>query len=65
MPPKVRELVRRLERAGFVERGGKRSHRKFVHPNVQKSVVVSGNLDDDALRYQEKAVRRAIEETEK
>lgn len=27
MPPKVRELIAELERAGFVNRGGKGSHR--------------------------------------
>ncbi|MGQ0752656.1 MAG: type II toxin-antitoxin system HicA family toxin [Betaproteobacteria bacterium] len=32
MPPKVRELISELERAGFTNRGGKGSHRNFVHP---------------------------------
>jgi predicted RNA binding protein YcfA (HicA-like mRNA interferase family) len=54
-----------LERAGFVKRGGKGSHRKFVHPEVQKPVVISGKPGDDALDYQINAVRRAIEESEK
>ncbi len=27
MPPKVRELIEKLERAGFQNRGGKGSHR--------------------------------------
>jgi hypothetical protein len=31
MPPKLRELIAELERAGFVNRGGKGSHRSFVH----------------------------------
>lgn len=65
MPPKVRELIRDLERAGFVKRGGKGSHRKFVHPEVHKPVVISGKPGDDALDYQINAVRRAIEESEK
>lgn len=63
MPPKVRELIRDLERAGFVNRGGKGSHRKFVHPKVQKPVVLSGNSGADALDYQQKGVRKAIEES--
>ena len=63
MPPKVRGLIRDLEKAGFVNRGGKGSHRKFVHPRVQKPVVISGKLGDDALDYQQKAVKRAIEES--
>ena len=63
MPPKVRELIAELEKAGFVNRGGRGSHRKFVHSRVQKPVVISGNSGDDALHYQQKAVKRAIEES--
>ncbi|MEK7686090.1 MAG: type II toxin-antitoxin system HicA family toxin [Verrucomicrobiota bacterium] len=62
MPRKVRELIRDLERAGFADRGGKGSHRNFVHPKVAKPVGISGNPGDDAKRYQEKTVHRAIEE---
>ncbi|MCA1853774.1 MAG: type II toxin-antitoxin system HicA family toxin [Beggiatoa sp.] len=51
MPPKVRDLVRALERAGFACRFGKGSHRKFVHPKVAKPVVISGRLGDDACHY--------------
>jgi len=54
-----------LERAGFVKRGGKGSHRKYIHPKVSKPVVISGNPGDDALDYQQKAVRRAIEESKR
>lgn len=56
MPPKVRELIAELERAGFVNRGGKGSHRNFVHPNVAKPVTISGGLGDDAKHYQLRAV---------
>ena len=63
MPPKVRELIAELERAGFVNRGGKGSHRNFVHPNVAKPISVSGEPGYDAKHYQERAVRRAIEES--
>lgn len=62
MPRKVGELVAELERAGFVNRGGKGSHRSFVHPRVKKPVTISGRLGDDARLYQERAVRLAIEE---
>jgi predicted RNA binding protein YcfA (HicA-like mRNA interferase family) len=34
MPPKVRDIIADLEKAGFVNRGGKGSHRNFVHPRV-------------------------------
>ena len=63
MPPKVRELIAELERAGFINRGGRGSHRNFVHPNVARPITVSGAPGDDAKRYQERAVRRAIEES--
>ncbi len=63
MPKKIRELMAELEKAGFVSRGGKGSHRNFVHPNLSKSVVISGQTGDDAKHYQEKAVKIAIEES--
>ena len=65
MPRKIRELIKDLERAGFVDRGGKGSHRHFVHPKVPKPVTISGNTGDDALNYQEKAVKIAIMEAKK
>ena len=65
VPPKLRELIRDLVQAGFVDRGGKGIHRNFVHPSVQKPVVISGKPGDDALTYQIKAVRKAIEEAKK
>jgi predicted RNA binding protein YcfA (HicA-like mRNA interferase family) len=65
VPPKVRQLIADLERAGFLDTSGRGSHRKFVHPRVEKPVVLSGNLDDDAKRYQVRAVRFAIEESER
>jgi predicted RNA binding protein YcfA (HicA-like mRNA interferase family) len=63
VPPKVRELVSDLERAGFVNRGGKGSHRNFVHPKVSRPITISGAPSDDAKHYQVRAVRRAIEES--
>ena len=65
MPRKVRDLIRDLKRAGFVDRGGKGSHRNFVHPKVAKPITISGNENDDAKHYQEKAVRLALEEFKK
>ncbi len=63
MPPKIRELIKRLQAAGFVDRGGKGSHRNFKHPRGPK-VTVSGSPGDDAKPYQERGVDRAIEEAE-
>jgi len=63
MSRKIRELIRDLEQAGFTNRGGKGSHRNFVHPNVAKPLALSGKTGDEAKQYQEKAVKRAIEES--
>ena len=65
MPPKIRELVAELERAGFVSRGGKGSHRNYVHPRLSKPITISGKLGDDAKQYQIRAVRTAIAEVER
>lgn len=51
MPLKIRQLIKELEQAGFVNRGGKGSHRNFLH---EKGI--------DAKPYQEKLVRLKIEE---
>jgi predicted RNA binding protein YcfA (HicA-like mRNA interferase family) len=63
MPRKIRDLVRDLEAAGFVNRGGKGDHRNFVHPRVMKLVTIAGKDGADAQHYQERAVRLAIEES--
>jgi len=63
VPPKIRELIADLEKSGFSNRGGKGSHRNFVHPKVSKPITISGALGDDAKHYQIRAVRRAIEES--
>jgi len=65
VPPKIREMMAMLEQAGFVDRGGKGSHRNYVHPRVSKPVTVSGKPGDDAQRYIVKAVQKAIEESQK
>jgi predicted RNA binding protein YcfA (HicA-like mRNA interferase family) len=66
MPRKIRQLVSDLTKAGFVlVSGGKGSHRKFRHPRISGSVILSGGDGDDARHYQEKQVRNAIQETAK
>ena len=65
MPPKIKQLIKDLERAGFVNRGGKGSHCNFVHPKVTKPITISGKPGDDALPYQERDVEKAIEESKK
>lgn len=63
MPRKIRELIKELESAGFKNRGGKGSHRNYLHA---KGIVltISGNLGDDAKPYQEKLVKQKIEEAQ-
>jgi len=65
MPPKIKQLIKDLERAGFVNRGGKGSHRNFVHPKVNKPITISGKRGDEALPYQERDVKKAIKESKK
>jgi len=65
MPLNIKQLIKELENAGFVNRGGKGSHRNFVHPKVAKPVTISGKVGDDALRYQERDVKKAIQESKK
>jgi predicted RNA binding protein YcfA (HicA-like mRNA interferase family) len=64
MPQKIRVLIKQLEKAGFINRGGKGSHRNFIHP---KGVIIteSGKLGSDARKYQEKEVKLKIKESQK
>ena len=59
MPRKVRDLIRDLAKAGFVDRGGKGSHRNFKDPQGVK-ITMGGGLGDDAKPYQERDVKKAI-----
>jgi predicted RNA binding protein YcfA (HicA-like mRNA interferase family) len=61
MPKKIRELISALEKRGFINRGGKGSHRNFLHPLGAK-LTISGRSGDDAKKYQEKLVSNKIEE---
>ncbi|MFZ4611624.1 MAG: hypothetical protein ACOYNM_17540 [Gemmataceae bacterium] len=48
-----------LKRAGFIDRGGKGSHRNFSHSNLLKPITISGKLGEDVFLYQEKAIKEA------
>ena len=61
MPKKIRELLRELKKAGFVDRGGKGSHRNFTHAKGSK-ITLSGNPAHDAKPYQERGVQKAVRE---
>jgi len=63
MARKLRELIKELEMAGFVNRGGKGSHRNFIHA-FGVVLTLSGKPGDDAKPYQEKLVKQKIQETQ-
>jgi predicted RNA binding protein YcfA (HicA-like mRNA interferase family) len=58
---KIRELIKDLEKAGFENRGGKGSHRNYIHPSGI-ILTISGKPGDDTLPYQEKLVKQKIYE---
>lgn len=62
MPQKIRELKQILRQAGFTELTGKGSHTNWIHPKYLGKLTISGQNGDDARRYQEKDVHKAIEE---
>ncbi len=64
MPPKIRELIKQLEKAGFKNCGGKGSHRNFIHPKGV-AITISGKTGSDAKIYQENEVKRKIKEAVK
>jgi predicted RNA binding protein YcfA (HicA-like mRNA interferase family) len=55
--------MRDLERSGFVNRGGKGSHRNYLHPRGVR-ITISGNEGDDAKHYQERDVKKATRATQ-
>ena len=61
MPRKIKQIIKELEKAGFSNQGGKGSHRNFFH-RKGVALTISGKLNDDAKPYQEKLVRRKIDE---
>ena len=64
MPRKIRELIKDLEKAGFINRGGKGSHRNYIHSSGVV-LTISGKLGEDAKHYQEKIIKQKIQEVTK
>jgi len=64
MPRKIRQLIKELEQAGFVNLGGKGNHRNFIHPKGI-AITISGKPGDDAKYYQEKEMTNKIKESQK
>jgi predicted RNA binding protein YcfA (HicA-like mRNA interferase family) len=65
MPRKIKQLIKALKSAGFQARSGKGSHCNFFHKACPFIVTLSGKDGDDALPYQEKAVKQALREIKK
>ena len=59
MPRKIKQLIKDLEKAGFINRGVKGSHRNLIHPKGI-AITISGKLGDDSKQYQEKEVNLKI-----
>jgi len=64
MPRKIKQLIKELENVGFINRGGKGSHRNLIHPKGI-AITISGKFGDDVKKYQEKEVARKIKESQK
>lgn len=64
MPKKIRELKQMLRQVGFREIPGKGSHTNWIHPLYAGKLTVSGKDGNDAKPYQEKSVKKAIDEVE-
>ncbi|WP_319521549.1 type II toxin-antitoxin system HicA family toxin [uncultured Desulfosarcina sp.] len=59
MPRKIGQLIKDLENAGFINRGGKGSNQNYIHPKGI-AITISGKPGDDAKQYQEKEVQLKI-----
>lgn len=46
---KVREIIRRIEAAGWATMKSRTGHRQFKHPERPGRVTISGGLGDDML----------------
>ena len=47
MPTKLREIIKRLQREGWVLDRVRGDHRQFVHPSKPGTVTVAGAPSDD------------------
>jgi len=62
MKPTIQDLFKQLEAAGFINHGGKGSHKSFRHPKGV-NITLSGKLTQDAKPFQIKETALAIEKT--
>ena len=59
MPKKLAKLLTDLAKAGFVNRGGKGSHRNYEHPSGYRLLVSVHK--GEAKPYQQRDIEAAIE----
>ena len=67
MPKKVRELKAMVAKAGYIlqSKRGKGSHTYWKHPLLpEEPLTIPGKDGDDAPRYLEKGIRRALKRLE-
>jgi predicted RNA binding protein YcfA (HicA-like mRNA interferase family) len=66
MPVKIRQLKAKLSRAGFISRSAKGIHTYWEHSKYSDLyITISGHDGDEAQRYQERDVKKLIQETER
>jgi hypothetical protein len=63
MPKKIRELKQSLSKAGFVlQKGrGKGTHTYWFHSELLSPLILPGKDSDDAPRYLEKQIDKALQ----
>jgi predicted RNA binding protein YcfA (HicA-like mRNA interferase family) len=63
MPKKIRKLKQNLSKAGFVlQKGrGKGSHSYWIHPALSSPFIMPGKDGDDAPRYLEQQINKALQ----
>lgn len=47
MPPKIRDIIRRIEQDGWCLVGTKGSHRQYKHPTKSGRVTIAGHAGDE------------------
>jgi len=62
MLKKIREMEQLVAKAGWVNRGGRGSHRNWVHPYTGAVVTICGRAGNDCPRYLERQIIKALEE---
>jgi predicted RNA binding protein YcfA (HicA-like mRNA interferase family) len=66
MPLKVRQLKAALSKAGFMSRSAKGSHTYWEHSRYPDLyITISGHDGSDAEKYQERDVKKLIQEAKR